>query len=445
MMQLALQRLDGILTPPSDIARAATSGLVTADDGTMLRIAGLALPVGARVSIDGCHGRMIAGEVSGFARGETLCSIIDAGSRAAPGARAYAVAAADDVACGDGLCGRIVDPLGRPLDNLGPIIAQRRWPIDGRSGNVLERGRVTEAIDVGVRAINALLTIGRGQRVALIAGSGVGKSVLMGQMIAGAAASRIVVALVGERGREVADFLETRLPPAMRARAAVVAVPADHAPALRLRAAQLATALAESWRAEGHDVLLLVDSLTRVAHAQREIGLAMGEPPTVKGYPPSALGMIPRLVERAGVDRASGGSITAIYTVLADGDDLNDPVVDAARAIVDGHIVLSRALADQGVFPAIDVGRSLSRVMADIVDTDHAAAAAHLRQLWSAWEENRELVLMGAWREGADPLLDEAIARHGEVLALLRQRADERIAFSAARTALITAFGRNEP
>jgi flagellum-specific ATP synthase len=239
----------------------------------------------------------------------------------------------------------------------------------------------------------------------------------------------------------VADFLETRLDDAARAKSVVIAVPADHPPALRLRAAMRATAIAEEYRARGLNVLLLVDSLTRVAHAQREIGLAMGEPPTVKGYPPSALAMIPRLVERAGVNRASGGAITAIYTVLADGDDLTDPVVDAARSIVDGHIVLSRQLAEQGIFPAIDIGRSLSRVMSDVTDPQHQAAAAAYRQLWSAWEDNRELVMMGAWREGADAVLDTAIARKAEWLGFLAQGMTDHIALTDARAALINQFG----
>ena len=247
--------------------------------------------------------------------------------------------------------------------------------------------------------------------------------------------------LIGERGREVSDFLETKLTGEAKRKAVVVAVPADHPPLLRLRAAMRATAIAEFFRAEGKRVLLLIDSLTRVAHAQREIGLALGEPPTIKGYPPSALGLIPRLIERAGGDKKSGGSITAIYTVLADSGDTEDPVVDTARAIVDGHIVLSRTLAEQGVFPAIDIGKSLSRVMTDIVDEDHARAASRMRSLWSAYEENRDLVLMGAYTTGSDALLDEAIARRGEVVDFMRQSADSRVDLPTARDALVGRFG----
>jgi flagellum-specific ATP synthase len=297
------------------------------------------------------------------------------------------------------------------------------------------------SFDMGVRAVNALFTAGVGQRIAIVAGSGVGKSVLMGQMIAGADADVIVVGLIGERSREVSDFLATKLNGPVRNKSVVVAVPADHPPVLRLRAAMRATAIAEYFRAQGKRVLLLIDSLTRVAHAQREIGLSLGEPPTMKGYPPSALGLIPRLVERAGADSRTGGSITALYTVLADGDDTSDPIVDAARAIVDGHLVLSRSLAEQGVFPAIDVGKSLSRVMADIVQPNHAGAATNFKRLWSVYEENRDLILMGAYREGSDPLLDEAIRRYPEMLEFLKQGQKERVDFNGSVAALQGMFG----
>lgn len=431
-----------VLPPAAALRTVVRRGRIVAADGELIRVAGLALPVGSGVILPRIGGGRVAGEVSGFRGGECLVTLLEAGAHIVPGGLAECGGTGNDVACGDALLGRVIDPLGAPLDGLGPIHAIMRWPLAGRPGNVLSRGRVTQPLDMGVRAINALLTAGRGQRIALIAGAGVGKSVLMGQLIAGAKVDRIVVALVGERGREVADFLETRLDDASRAKSVVVAVPADHPPALRLRAAMRASAIAEEYRSRGLDVLLLVDSLTRVAHAQREIGLALGEPPTVKGYPPSALAAIPRLVERAGVSKNSGGAITAVYTVLADGDDLTDPVVDAARSIVDGHIVLSRSLAEQGVFPAIDIGHSLSRVMADIVDSDHFAAAAAYRRLWSAWEENRELVLMGAWREGADPLLDAAIARRSEWTGFLAQAMDERVTLADARAAIIDGYGR---
>jgi flagellum-specific ATP synthase len=411
-------------------------GRLAAYDGLMLEATGFSRPIGAGASVATADGHVARAEVVGFRGERTLLMALDGEAAYANGARVVPDAAGSLCAVGPALLGRVVDALGAPLDGLGPIAAADKWPIGGRRGNPLDRARVTKRFDIGVRAVNALLTAGVGQRIAIVAGSGVGKSVLMGQMIAGAEADVIVVGLIGERSREVSDFLATKMPPEVRAKSVVVAVPADHAPLLRLRAAMRATAIAEDFRARGLKVLLLVDSLTRVAHAQREIGLSLGEPPTVKGYPPSALGLIPRLVERAGADARTGGSITALYTVLADGDDTDDPIVDSARAIVDGHIILSRGLAEQSVYPAIDVGRSLSRVMADIVDPDHAAAAAAFRRLWSAFEENRDLILMGAYAVGGDPLIDEAIVRRPELLDFLKQAPGERIGFDESLAAL---------
>jgi flagellum-specific ATP synthase len=417
-------------------------GRLAAYDGLMLEATGLAQPVGSGVRVIDADGHAARAEVVGFRGNRTLMMALDQNARHSCGARVEPDHGGGSADVGEALLGRVVDALGNPLDGLGPVAAHRRWPLAGRQGNPLDRARVTEPFDMGVRAVNALFTAGVGQRIAIVAGSGVGKSVLMGQMIAGADADVIVVGLIGERSREVSDFLATKLNGPVRAKSVVVAVPADHPPVLRLRAAMRATAIAEYFRNQGKRVLLLIDSLTRVAHAQREIGLSLGEPPTMKGYPPSALGLIPRLVERAGADRRTGGSITALYTVLADGDDNADPIVDAARAIVDGHLVLSRTLAEQGVFPAIDVGKSLSRVMADIVGPDHATAAANLKRLWSSYEENRDLILMGAYRDGGDPQLDEAIVRHGDMLDFLRQGQKEHISYSVAVRALIEAFGR---
>jgi flagellum-specific ATP synthase len=412
-------------------------GRLAAYDGLMLEATGFNRPIGAGARIVSEGNQVSRAEVVGFRGRRTLLMALDGAAAHANGARVEPDASSAMAEVGPALLGRVVDGLGLPLDGLGPIGAVDKWPLAGRRENPLGRGRVTEMFDTGVRGVNAMLTAGVGQRIAIVAGSGVGKSVLMGQMLAGADAEVIVVGLIGERSREVSDFLATKLPPHVRAKSVVVAVPADHAPLLRLRAAMRATAIAEDFRARGLKVLLLIDSLTRVAHAQREIGLSLGEPPTVKGYPPSALGLIPKLVERAGADSATGGSITALYTVLADGDDTSDPIVDAARAIVDGHIILSRSLAEQGVYPAIDVGRSLSRVMADIVDSEHAAAAAALRRLWSAYEENRDLILMGAYAPGNDPLIDDAILRRGELLDFLTQAPSERAPFDESVAGLV--------
>jgi flagellum-specific ATP synthase len=416
-------------------------GRLAAFDGLMLEATGFGRPVGSGARVITADGRAARAEVVGFRGERTLLMALDGDAALAPGARVQPHLTGGQVDVGPALLGRVVDAMGTPLDGMGAIATAEHWPLAGRPGNPLDRARVTEPFDLGVRAVNALLTAGVGQRIALIAGSGVGKSVLMGQMLAGADADIIVVGLIGERSREVADFLATKLSGPVRDKSVVVAVPADHAPLLRLRAAMRATAIAEYFRAQGLKVLLLIDSLTRVAHAQREIGLSLGEPPTVKGYPPSALGLIPRLVERAGADARTGGSITALYTVLADGDDASDPIVDAARAIVDGHILLSRSIAEQGVYPAVDVGRSLSRVMADIAEPEHMASATVLRRLWAAFEENRDLILMGAYQAGTDPVIDEAIVRRPELLAFLRQAAGERIGFDQSVAALTSAFG----
>lgn len=421
--------------------RPRNIGRLAAYDGLMLEATGFDRPVGSGARVITADGRAARAEVVGFRGQRTLLMALDGDAAHANGSRVEPDAAGGSAEVGMALLGRVVDAMGAPLDGLGSIPTVERWPLAGRPGNPLDRARVMEPFDIGVRAVNALLTAGVGQRIAIVAGSGVGKSVLMGQMIAGADADVVVVGLIGERSREVSDFLATKLSGPVRAKSVVVAVPADHAPLLRLRAAMRATAIAEYFRARGLKVLLLIDSLTRVAHAQREIGLSLGEPPTVKGYPPSALGLIPRIVERAGADSRTGGSITALYTVLADGDDTDDPIVDAARAIVDGHIILSRSIAEQGVYPAIDVGRSLSRVMADIIAPEHAAGALGLRRLWSAFEENRDLILMGAYSAGTDAVIDEAIARRPEILAFLKQSATERVGLDDSVAALVEAFG----
>jgi len=416
-------------------------GRLVGHDGGMLEVTGFSRPIGAGARIRAADGTSVRAEVVGFRGSRAVLVPLDQDAPLENGARVEPDSAANMVQVGEGLIGRVIDAMGQPLDRKGPVLANGQWPLAGVRGNVLDRGRVLERFDLGVRAVNALLTAGRGQRIAIMAGSGVGKSVLMGQMIAGAEADVIVTGLIGERGREVSDFLETKIGGALMNKSVVVAVPADHPPVLRLRAAARATAIAEYFRARGKQVLLLIDSLTRCAHAQREIGLSLGEPPAMKGYPPSALSLIPRLVERAGVDSRSGGSITAIYTVLADGDDTDDPIVDTARAIVDGHIVLSRHLSEQSIFPAIDVGRSLSRVMADIVDDEHLRAAANYRRLWAAYEENRDLILMGAYRPGNDPTIDEAVERRQQLLNFLRQSSKSTLDANSSAAALIAEFG----
>jgi flagellum-specific ATP synthase len=327
---------------------------------------------------------------------------------------------------GDGLLGRVIDAQGRPLDSLGPINVDGRAPLSSRPLNPVERASIHEPLDVGVRAINALLTVGRGQRMGLFAGSGVGKSVLLGMLARYAAADITVVGLIGERGREVKEFIEENLGPEGLKRAIVVAAPADVPPLLRLQGAAYATAIAEHFRDRGLQVLLIMDSLTRYAMAQREISLAIGEPPATKGYPPSVFAKLPQLVERAGngtVRGANGrtGSITAFYTVLAEGDDQQDPIADAARAILDGHIVLSRELADAGHYPAIDIEKSISRVMHAVADEQHIRQAKNFKSLFARYQRNRDLITVGAYARGTDATLDRAIDLYPHLERFLQQ------------------------
>lgn len=416
-------------------------GRLVAHEGGMLEVTGFDYPIGYGGSVRAADGRRIRAEIAGFRGSRAMMVPLESDAALRSGARVEPDAQANMAVVGEALLGRVIGPMGEPLDGLGPVIAHDRWPLAGKRENVLNRGRVTKTIDLGVRAINALLTAGHGQRIAVAAGSGVGKSVLIGQIIGFAEADVIVVGLIGERGREVSDFVETKMAGPMKSRTVTVAVPADHSPILRLRAAFRATAIAEYFRKQGKKVLLIIDSLTRIAHAQREIGLALGEPPTMKGYPPSALALIPKLVERAGNDRESGGSITALYTVLADGDDLDDPIVDGARAIVDGHIILSRSMAEQGIFPAIDIGKSLSRVATEIIPDEHRRAMANFRRIWSAYEENRDLLLMGAYREGTDANIDEAVARRPDLLDFIRQAPHDRVDLDTSVAELMQGFG----
>jgi len=422
------------------VAAPKVSGRLASFDGLLMEAVGLTLPVGTVCTV-GEGSASVEAEVIGFRNGRTLLMNLGGPAALLPRAPVKPIGAPGEAEVGAALLGRVVDGAGKPIDGLGPIRGAGRWPIAGKLQSPLDRGRVRTPMDVGVRAINGLLTIGQGQRVGIMAGSGVGKSVLLGMMVRAAQADVIVIGLIGERSREVADFLETKVAGAARQRSVVVAVPANHSPVLRIRGALRATAIAEAFRNEGKKVLLIMDSLTRVAHAGREIGLALGEPASARGYPPSAIAMLPNLIERAGTDVRTGGSITAIYTVLADGDDGNDPVVDSARSILDGHIVLNRHLAERGVYPAIDIGPSVSRVMTDIAHADHVHAARVLRRHLATYEENRDLVLMGAYRPGADPAIDAAIAAHPAVMEYIKQGSDEIVSLVDAIGELTGVFG----
>ena len=322
---------------------------------------------------------------------------------------------------GPGLLGRVVDSHGRPIDRLGPLTDVHDEPMARRAINSMDRDPVRTPLDTGVRCINALLTVGRGQRIGLFAGTGVGKSVLLGMLARYTAADVIVVGLIGERGREVKEFIEDILEEEGRARSVVVAAPADAPPLLRMQGASYATAIAEHFRDRGQHVLLLMDSLTRYAMAQREIALAIGEPPATKGYPPSCFAKLPQLVERSGNGLHGVGSITAFYTVLSEGDDPQDPIADAARGILDGHIVLSRELAEGGHFPAIDVEKSISRVMPAVASREHVQAARRFRQLLSKVNKARDLIQLGAYQPGHDAELDTAVRLQPHMANLLQQ------------------------
>lgn len=420
-------------------------GLVVACDGGLLEVSGLSVPVGAICRV--AHGRnlALAAEAIGFRNGRTLMMLLGDSVMLRPGARVWPEGRPGMLSVGEAYLGRAVDGEGLPIDGGPPIHSRSEWPSGGIRTSALDRSPVSLPFDTGVRALNALTTFGVGQRIGIMAGSGVGKSVLLDMIAHGASAEIVIVGLIGERAREVSDFVARHMAGAKRERTVVVAVPADHAPNLRLRGAMLATSMAEHFRAHGKRVLLIMDSLTRVAHAAREIGLLLGEPGAARGYPPSALATITKLVERAGNSAASGGSITGLYTVLADGDSQDDPVVDTARSILDGHVVLSRELAQRGQYPAIDIAASLSRVMNDITMSDHQALARTFRALIASYEANRDLVLMGAYRAGADPQLDRAIAMHDRLTGFLAQSARETVPMRDSIAQLTTLLADGSP
>jgi flagellum-specific ATP synthase len=397
-------------------------------EGTLSRMVGMTLEavgcgaaVGSRCLVDSAEGKQIEAEVVGFA-GDKLFLMPTGDIRGLmPGARVIPKRGESAVLVGDGLLGRVLDGAGRPLDGLGELRCTERMTLTGEPLNPLMRRAITDPLDVGVRSINALLTVGGGQRIGLFAGSGVGKSVLLGMMTRYTKADVTVVGLIGERGREVQDFVSNTLGPEGMRRAVVVATPADNPPLMRLHGAWLATAIAEYFRDRGLKVLLLLDSLTRFAQAQREIALAIGEPPATKGYPPSVFARLPQLVERAGNSDRGSGSITAFYTVLAEGDDQNDPIADAARAILDGHIVLSRRLAESGLYPAIDIEASISRAMHQIASREQLDMANRFKQVYSTYQQNRDLIAVGAYKRGADARVDLAVAQWPKMLEFLRQ------------------------
>ncbi|MEZ5529441.1 MAG: flagellar protein export ATPase FliI [Porticoccaceae bacterium] len=412
--------VDGITPPPLQ-----EEGILVRMIGLKLEAVGCRAPIGGRCKILCEDGGFVEAEVVGFAEGSLLLMPEGNLRGIKLGARVIPVESGGMVAVDEQLLGRVIDGAGKPIDGGTALKTLHHVPLRGGSINPLDRTPIREPLDVGVRAINALLTLGKGQRLGLFAGSGVGKSTLLGMMTRHTEADVIIVALVGERGREVREFVEDILGVEGMRKAIVVVTPADDAPLMRVHGAWRATAIAEFFRDRGKNVLLLMDSLTRFAQAQREIGLAIGEPPVSKGYPPSVFSLLPMLVERAG--NSPKGSITAVYTVLVEGDDHNDPVADAARAILDGHIVLSRDVADSGLFPAIDIDRSISRAMVNIVDGEHLKAARQVKSLYASYQSNRDLINIGAYQKGTDEQIDRAVALAPAIREFIRQTETEKM------------------
>ena len=432
---------DGALVRARQCSTLELRGTLTRLTGLVLEASGLRIPVGSQCLVSMPAQAPVLAEVVGFSQDRAFlmpagdvhglssgASVVPAAAYVTVPRLGEAQSAGNELHAGmlrlplgDGLLGRVVDAHGVPMDRKGPLQDVESLVLDRKPVNAMDRAPIREALDTGVRAINSLLTVGRGQRIGLFSGSGVGKSVLLGMMARYTSADVIVVGLIGERGREVKEFIEDILGDAGRARSVVVAAPADAPPMLRMQGAAYATAVAESFRDKGKHVLLLMDSLTRYAMAQREIALAIGEPPATKGYPPSCFAKLPQLVERSGNGLHGNGSITAFYTVLSEGDDQQDPIADAARAILDGHIVLSRSLAESGHYPAIDIAQSASRVMHNVVPPQHFEMARRFRSLSSRYEKGRDLIQIGAYAHGSDPALDQAIRLHGAMDAFLQQ------------------------
>jgi flagellum-specific ATP synthase len=419
---------DRLATPPSLVVEGKLTRMV----GLTLEAIGCEAAIGDRCVVLNRTGERLDAEVVGFA-GERVFLMPTGSTRGlAPNARVIPQGGVGDVPVGEALLGRVIDGAGRPLDNHGPLRLPHRQPLQGVPLNPLDRTPIRQPLDVGVRAINALLTVGRGQRIGLFAPSGVGKSVLLGMMTRYSNADVIVVGLVGERGREVKEFIDDILGAAGLARAVVVATPADTPPLMRMHGAAMATSIAEYFRDQGQHVLLLMDSLTRYAQAYREIALTIGEPPATRGYPPSVFARLPQLVERAGTGVGGCGSITAFYTVLTEGEDANDPVAENARAILDGHIVLSRALAERGHYPAIDVEASISRTMPQVTSPEHLELAKQFKLSYSLYEQNQDLFNVGAYQAGANPELDRAVALRSQLVGFLRQAPKEAVGLDAA-------------
>ncbi|MDA0144666.1 flagellar protein export ATPase FliI [Vibrio sp. RW] len=409
-------------------SRPIASGKLVRVIGLTLEATGCKAPIGSLCLVETMSGQMEA-EVVGFSGDNLFLMPSEQITGILPGARVTPMTSESGIPVGMELLGRVIDGVGNPLDGLGPIYTEQRALFNAEPINPLARKPISEPLDVGLKAINGLLTVGKGQRIGLFAGSGVGKSVTLGMMTRGTTAQVVVVGLIGERGREVKEFIEEILGEDGRKRSVVVAAPADSSPLMRLKGCQTALAVAEYFRDQGLDVLLLMDSLTRFAQAQREIALSVGEPPATKGYPPSVFAKLPALVERAGNGNDEQGSITAFFTVLTEGDDLQDPIADASRAILDGHVVLSREMADAGHYPAIDVEKSVSRVMPQITTEEHVLMSKAVRQVLSICRKNQDLVSIGAYKPGTDPAIDSAFTLKPKLDEYLQQKMKETVPY----------------
>ncbi|WP_411132608.1 flagellar protein export ATPase FliI [Vibrio vulnificus] len=421
-------------------SRPVASGKLVRVVGLTLEATGCRAPIGSLCLVETMTGQMEA-EVVGFSGDNLFLMPSEQIGGILPGAKVTPLTSESGLPVGMELLGRVIDGVGNPLDGLGPIYTEHRASFNAEPINPLARKPITEPLDVGLKAINGLLTVGKGQRIGLFAGSGVGKSVTLGMMTRGTTAQVVVVGLIGERGREVKEFIEEILGEDGRKRSVVVAAPADASPLMRLKGCQTALTIAEYFRDQGLDVLLLMDSLTRFAQAQREIALSVGEPPATKGYPPSVFAKLPALVERAGNGGPQQGSITAFFTVLTEGDDLQDPIADASRAILDGHIVLSREMADAGHYPAIDVEKSVSRVMPQITTEEHVLMSKAVRQVLSICRKNQDLVSIGAYKPGTDPAIDNAFTLKPKLDEYLQQRMKETVPYAMCVNMLKNVLG----
>lgn len=426
----------------SEIARAASaepmgfSGRVESVNGLSVSVADLPLPVGSIVRMEGCFDDAGSlGEVIGFAGGRCVVMTYGGVEGVRPGSRVAMESVAPMVGVGGSLLGRVVNGLGEPIDGKGPVRDRVNRPLNAMPIGAMDRARVTEPIRTGVRAIDLMTPMGKGQRLGIFAGPGVGKSTLLGQIARGTSADVSVIALIGERGREVPEFIHDALGDEGLKRSVIVVATSDESPLLRLRAARYACAAAEHFRDAGRDVLLMMDSVTRFAHARRQVGLSVGEPPSTRGYTPSVFAELPVLLERAGALAGAGaGSITGLYTILVEGDDMTEPISDAARGILDGHVMLSRKLAQKAHFPAIDVLDSVSRVAPAVADPTHGASMRQIGRMLALYKEVEELVRIGAYARGSDPETDTAIDMAPLIEGMLRQSVDDISEFERAKT-----------